>query len=323
MMQKKEKQASIPGVFATLAAGFDLATKHFWLFLIPIFLDSFLWLGPRLSLRLLVEQMASFLQQNGGIPGMNEQLLALAPHTNLFTSLSVPLLGVPVLMAAVTPEVVPATPYVFELDNVGLVAGLFLLFTLVGIFLTAVYFTLIARTVERSEAGFIVDNGRLLSRIFFTWLRLLAVIIAFLVVMLIIYIPLAMVSMLVSFLSSTLGLLVMFMGPLIAVWLVMAAYFVPQGLTLYGRSPAQALMISLQLIRIHGTTAMGLILAVMLIGGLMDQFLVLMEDGSWITLVSILTHAFVSTSLITATFIFYRDRVKGFNTKTPNGLGRV
>ena len=33
------------------------------------------------------------------------------------------------------------------------------------------------------------------------------------------------------------------------------------------------------------------------------------DQGNWLTLISIAGHAFVSTGLVAATFIFYRDRV--------------
>jgi len=40
----------------------------------------------------------------------------------------------------------------------------------------------------------------------------------------------------------------------------------------------------------------------------LDWLLLLAEDGGWFTAVSILGHGFVSTSLVVATFNFYRDR---------------
>ncbi|MBE2197376.1 MAG: hypothetical protein IAE79_02120 [Anaerolinea sp.] len=309
MMQNKKQQTSVPGVWATIAAGFDLAAKHFWLILIPVFLDTFLWLGPRLSLRLLIEQAAALWQQEVALAAMGEQLLLLAPHTNLFTSLSVPLLGVPALMAGAAPLQTPLHTAVLELDSAVLMLGLFVLFSLVGLLLTAVYLTLIARTTQLDKPAPDMFTGRILRRIGYVWLRLLALGLIFLVGMMLLYMPLALVSVVVSLLSPTLGLLTLLLGPLLAVWLVLACYFVPQGLALHGRSPLQALMTSLQLLRIHGQTAMGLILAVVLLGGLLDQFLTLMEDGGWITFISILAHAFISTSFVAATFIFYRDRV--------------
>ncbi|MEZ4646202.1 MAG: hypothetical protein R3E31_26355 [Chloroflexota bacterium] len=309
MMQNKKQQAYAPGVFATIAAGFDLATKHFWLILIPVFLDSFLWLGPRLSLRLLLEQMAGLWQQEGAMAAMGEQLMLLAPRTNLFTSLSVPLFGVPVLMAGASPEMTPLTPLVWELDSIWTMSGLFLLLSVVGLLLTAVYLTLIARTIQTDKTAPGMPAGQMAGRILFVWLRLIGVALVFIFFMMLLYIPLALLSMVVSLLSASIGLLVLLIGPLLVVWVVLACYFVPQGLVVYGRSPVQALLTSLQLIRYHGQTAMGLILAVVIIGGVLDQFLVLMEDGSWITFISILAHAFISTALIAATFIYYRDRV--------------
>jgi hypothetical protein len=43
---------------------------------------------------------------------------------------------------------------------------------------------------------------------------------------------------------------------------------------------------------------------------LLQQVLRWADDGSWLTLGTITGHAFVSTALIVATFLFYRDRVR-------------
>src|SRR5512146_2666958 len=47
--QKLETLPPPPGVFGSLKAGFDVVSSHVLLILIPLLLDLFLWLGPRLS----------------------------------------------------------------------------------------------------------------------------------------------------------------------------------------------------------------------------------------------------------------------------------
>ena len=48
--------------------------------------------------------------------------------------------------------------------------------------------------------------------------------------------------------------------------------------------------------------------AIFIIGTLLDWLLIMVENGSWFTLVNIAGHAFVSTAIVAAFFIFYRDR---------------
>ena len=48
-MQKLESLPPPPGVIGSLRAGFDAVSSHVVLILLPLALDVFLWLGPRLS----------------------------------------------------------------------------------------------------------------------------------------------------------------------------------------------------------------------------------------------------------------------------------
>ena len=110
MSHKQENSAPLPGVWQTIAAGFDLTSKHLWLAILPIILDCFLWLGPRLSGRPIIERLAAMMPADPAVGDLSAQLLALAPRTNLFTSLSIPLVGLPALMVGATPEKTPLTP---------------------------------------------------------------------------------------------------------------------------------------------------------------------------------------------------------------------
>ncbi len=298
----------MPGVWQTIAAGFDLTSKHLWLAILPIILDCFLWLGPRLSGRPIIERLAAMMPADPAVGDLSAQLLALAPRTNLFTSLSIPLVGLPALMVGATPEKTPLTPPIIELNNAGLWIGLFLVLTLMGVLLTAVYFTLIAREVGRAGGSAPLAAPALLGRIGRLWLRFLALGLLLIVLAFVLYLPLLPIGLLLSLVSSALGLLVLFLGPVLLLWVIIYLFFAPHGMALYGRSLLQAASESVQLVRGQFIPALGLLLAVFVIRNLLAMVLLLADDGSWLTLASILGHAFVTTSLVTSTFIFYRDR---------------
>lgn len=307
MTHKKENSAPLPGVWRTIAAGFDLTSKHLWLLILPVVLDTFLWLGPRLSGRLLIERLVALLPSDQAVADLSAQLLALAPRTNLFTSLSIPLLGVPALMVGATPQKTPLPTQIVEMDSAGLWLGLFLLFTLVGALLTAVYFTLIAREVgaEDGRAAWLAPGPGQAIRL---WTRLLLLGLVLLASGFLIYLLLLPVSLLLSFVSAGLATIIFFMGPVLLMWLVIYLFFAPHGLALHGRSLYQAATESLRIVRVYVFSVLGLILTLFIIRNLASTLFLLADDGSWLTLFSILGHAFISTSLTTATFIFYRDR---------------
>jgi len=122
------------------------------------------------------------------------------------------------------------------------------------------------------------------------------------------YIPLMVVSTVLATISLNLAAFVLFIGPMIAMWLFFYLIFTPHGLILAGRSLWRAAIESIQLVRWNMIQVIGLLISIILINRVLDWLLVMAENGSWFTIVSILGHAFISTSLVTATFIFYQDR---------------
>jgi len=51
-----------------------------------------------------------------------------------------------------------------------------------------------------------------------------------------------------------------------------------------------------------------MILAILLLGAIIDWLLIAAENGTWFTMFNILIHAFVHTGFVTAFFILYQDR---------------
>ena len=80
-----------------MSAGFELTTRYPWLLIIPVLLDVFLWLGPRLSFGPLVQQLVTQLPIDATLTLMDPRpmLDLISTRTNMFTYLSVILLGVP------------------------------------------------------------------------------------------------------------------------------------------------------------------------------------------------------------------------------------
>jgi hypothetical protein len=310
-MRENERLVSPPGVIATLTAGFDLTARHLWLLLVPILLDLFLWLGPRLSFRVLMERLVRFWQDQAVTAGFNtDLLLELAPRTNLFTSLSVPVIGVPAFIVGATPERTPLPTTIHELNDFWTWAGLFILFSLIGLLLSASYLSLVADVVRKDAHGFpgVAGVSQFLKRLVRTWLQIIGLLAVFLGAAFILYIPLVVVSTLLAFASTGLAALVLFIGPVFAIWLVFYLTFVPHGLMLYGRPLRKAIVESVRIIQGNLLSAMALLVGIILINQALDWLLLLAEDGSWFSAVSIVGHAYVSTALVVATFIFYRYR---------------
>jgi hypothetical protein len=328
MLQKQEKQATLPGVFSTLAAGFEMTTRYLWLMIIPALLDLFLWIGPRLSFRPLIESLATQMPVQGMPVDMGALLDLYATRLNHFTYLSVSLVGVPTLMNGLTPEKVPVQPLVIERAGYGEWFGYLLLFTVGGLLLAAVYYSLIAYTMRRvgaSAAGTPMPPLRLLRRTTRTWSRLLGLTALFLAFVLVITVPVALLAGFVSLLSQTLATLVLMGALVLIIWLVMFFSYTPQGMTLNPSGFMTAMAESVRLFRANLPASLGLLFIVTLIRRLLELVLLTADSGTWVTGINLLAHAYICTALIMALFIFYRDRYTAFlqEAQTQTGVDQV
>lgn len=312
MMQNREETTALPSIWNTLAAGFELTTRHMWLLVLPVLLDVFLWLGPRLSFGPLVGQLLDQLPVDAALMDPRPMLDLISTRTNMFTYLSVSGLGVPALMTGLTPEQTPTTPLLVELDSWGTWLLLLVGLTVVGLLLAAIYFTLIATAVLRIEEEPMDRNaatvGAVLQWIGRTWLRFGALALLAIALFLLILLPISLLGAFVALLSQVLGTFVLLAAPVIMLWVIIFLSYSPQGMVLNRKSFFPSLADSVRLFQTNLMPALSLLLVVVVVRQLLSWLLLSADDGSWLTLVSILGHAFVSTALVAAMLIFFRDR---------------
>jgi hypothetical protein len=249
----------------------------------------------------------TFWPQEVGLAAAREQFLALAGQTNLFSALSVPFVGIPALMAGLAPQKTPLATRSLEMHTLPLMLLLFVAFTLLGLLLTAVYFDLVAWAVRRQRYEGELMNGAYWRHISRTWIRLVGLAAIFCLGLLLLYIILLPVVLLLSLLGGGLGGVLFFLQ-LVVAWLLIYLSFTPQGMTLHDRPVMPALIESVRLVQRNLWPTLLLLLSILLIGRGVAWVLLTADDGSWLTLGSIFGHAFISTALLAATFIFYRDR---------------
>lgn len=303
---------ALPSIWDTLKAGFDLTTRHLWLILIPVLLDSFYWLGPRISIRPLLETFLGMMVQQAAAtnqPAANIEILSnmgqqWVSSVNLFTTITLPLIGVPALMGGLAPEKTPLQPSVIEVNNLAGVMLIFGLFLGLGLLLSAIYYGLVAQAV-RAESARLDWWWRQWPR---TFLNLVALIFLVLTMGLMAMLPFFCLSMFAARFSVNLATLIWFVGAMPLITMILYGFFGPHGVLLHSRPILSALRESLGLMRIHLIPALGLFLVIYLLGNGLTILWQTADDGTWLTLVSIIGHGFISTALAAATFIFYRDR---------------
>lgn len=293
-----------PGIIATLTAGFELTTAHIWLILLPIFLDLLYWLGPRVGVAQLSDRLLSPLLVEPSAQEATRQIMDMASGVNMLTSLSVPLIGIPALMGGVIPEETPLAPQIYEVDGLVMLLALQLGLSLLGLLLAAVYLSLISLALQDDleKPG---GPAAFLAGAFRSAVRLFGLGLIFLIVLLMVWLPLVPIALLVSLLAGGLALFVMLAGfVLVATYLSMS---IP-GIVLKRRPVLLAVWESVRLVHRNASQTILLLLIVALVSAGTNQLWRLADDGSWLTTVSIAGHAFISTALAAAFFVFYRDR---------------
>jgi hypothetical protein len=308
-----ENSKQVPGVIATITAGFELTTSHPWLIAFPILIDLFLWLGPRLSIEQLVERSQRFLATDPSLSGMVEQVSEISASYNMFTALSVPLVGVPALMSGASPESTPLAPTIFGVSDTIAFFGLFIALTLTGLLLTTIYFGLIALVLRPGKDGAISVVMRLVAFMRSTavaWIRLLILGIFLVVTILIIMLPLLPLAYMVALLSQGLAFMVLMLGIVIVVTYLSMS--VPS--IIVDQQPVGVSIVhSVRIVRRYLLPTMNLLLLLVLIGWGTNLLWHMADAGNWLTIVSIAGHGFVSTALVSSLFIYYRDRTVARN----------
>lgn len=318
MARQEESTSALPGLLPTLAAGFDVVTRHLWLVLLPIVLDVFYWVGPQLRSTELWLSLADLFRQSGTMVDMADSLAQAAEYTNLFTFFSVPFIGVPGLMAGlVMPEQTPLQPLAWEVPDVGSWLLFVAAIVFSGLIGAAIFHSLIARSVcnqNDEQCRMINVTGQsgwvsVVRRLPVYCLRVLGMALLILLMMMALYVPLVLVAAFLTVLNAAIGSIVMLGGLAVLVWLIFYLSFGLHGILMRERPVFWALIDSIRFVQRNLLPALTLFLLIFAARNLLAWLWLLVDTGSWFTLINIAGYDFILTSLVAATYVFYRDRI--------------
>jgi hypothetical protein len=301
-----------PKLMNAIIAGFNLIANHIILILFPVVLDTFIWLGPRLRLQNVLEPMISRANQTLNTYNNTEitQLLESAQEAwsilisriNLTNSISTFPLGIPSLLSGTDLKGNPiGTSFSYEIPSFGLAVVVFILLTGIGVLIGGFYFSAIAKTVStaKEKISLPVIGSQLLSTF-----ALLFLIIGLLII---VVIPALMIVSVFALFSPAIAQIVLLIFSFIFIWLLIPLVFTPHGIFLNQLNVVKSIVTSFRLIRLLlPGTGLFLLLAMLIAQGL-DILWHSAPSSSWFTLIGIIGHAFIYTSLITASFIYYQQ----------------
>jgi hypothetical protein len=308
----------VVGIIDTLSAGFDRTARRLWLILLPVLLDLAIWLGPRLSLNRLATQAIALLpdaaefgsQYAETVDMMRAWLTDAGATTNVMAMLSMRLLGLPTLTDTLAPKALPfgLVQRSVEIRTWLSFAGVALLLTLVSLLLGCFCLSLIAEDAR--------DGGMSLSYALQvagrSWVRLVTLLLVLALAIIVVGSGVAVVSGLVAVLSVDLaGLLLSLFGwgfLSICTYGAVVFYFTSRAIILDDAGILRSLWNALNVVHRSFLSAIGFILLVSLLQTGLLYIWRMLAVGPAGTLLGVVGNAYVSTGLIMASFIFYRDR---------------
>lgn len=317
-----------PSIITTINLGFQAINRRVWVIAVPILLDLFLWLGPRVSPQPLLQGILRQVPQQA-----RQQLQAVFDQwrdTGIDLRVNGSVLNFVRLLSGT--DWIPQSPWEPTIWHVGSMAallGALLLINVVGLLVSAINLLLIGDAVRHSAAARPPSPGesQAASGTSFAWrfLRLFArlggVVALWSGLALLVVAPFAILASLLTFVSAALGLAMLLLGLVVVVWMAFTASFAFDAVVVSGVQPARALLGSVMLVRRWFWSAIGLIVVSGLIfTGMRVVWQMVASLGLPGVLIAFAGSGYIGAGLVAAHLMFYRDRIQ--SVTVPNQLMR-
>jgi len=313
-MERFEALPPPPGVITSLQAGFNVVSGRVMLILLPLVLDVFLWLAPRVSMGNLAGTVFKNwldLVSQAGLPPQDVALYtsSIPDLVDGFTKINIlsriwtfPI-GVPILMLNLPDSLPLNTP--LGIQTVFQLPSFLALFAVMGGLIISgwisggLYFRLVANA-SLGETGSEISLIRawaqtaLLSAIWFLGYMILIP-------------PVSLVVIVLGAFNPVIAQIAVFVLLLFAFWLVVPLFFTPHGIFTRRQNALSSIINSLRMSRFTLPTSGIFVMSTILLYVGLNYLWNVPNNDSWLMLIGIAGHAFISTMLLSASFVYYRD----------------
>ena len=308
-----QSMISHPKPIASFLAGFDSITTHIWLIVFPVVLDLIIWLGPHFKIQALIEAAIAQITNASGLsfspPAETAQMSKefwsfVAERFNLLTMVrSIPV-GIPSLMAGSSPIKIPYGDPTFIDFSSGMSAlATWIFLGLVGLTLGTFYYIVVCQASMNGK----VNLRQALAQWPGATVQIVALALLWMFIFLVITLP---ASCVISFFLASgmlFGQVIFFFLFGLLLWVFFPLLFSAHGIVVYRLNLMASVRYSVMITRLNLPATSLFFLILLLISQLLDIVWRWPAEDSWFALIGILGHAFVSTGLLAASFIFYRD----------------
>ena len=316
-------------IIDALTSGFNTVARRLWLILIPVTLDVFVWLGPKMSIARLVRRLEPLLTPQASmnlskadiynLAMSRNALIEMGENFNLFSLLSNTFLGVPNFMAVSPLGLSASQPSLGEVANGWVGLALIVVLVLLSIFIACLYLELMAQIVKTNA----INLKHLPRRVASVAGRIIVLGFILLLVVAVLILPVSIFLTLVALVSQGLAVMLLGLFSMMTFWgsimvMVYLFYFVDD-LLVNENGLLQAGWNSMLMVRRNFWSTIGLILLTNVLNAGLMLIWQRLTFAPWGVVIAILGNAFIGSGLVAAIMIFYQSRYR----KWQEELGKI
>jgi hypothetical protein len=302
-----------PNVLKSIKNGFDAITKHLILLLFPVGLDLVLWFGPHLRIKSLIEGLILDMNEVsqmmpadfGEVMEAGQEIWGVAAQRlNLLIALRSLPVGIFSLFSSILPVENPfGSPLFWDIPNFGAAGLIALLIFLLGLVLGGLYFSAVRQAALFDELKW--------RGLFQDWPRVSFQSAILSLIWMVFFLAIVIIGSCaatgVTFFSVSLGQIVLILFGVISFWLIFPLIFSPHGIYARRQKAWKSLLSSIRLTNLTFLKTSLFIMVVLLLNQGLNMLWQVPPENSWLMLISILGHAFVTTGMLSASFVYYQD----------------
>jgi hypothetical protein len=296
-----------PGIINSIRAGFDSVANHIGAIFLPLFLNVFLWLGPRLKMDALYQSIKGDMIRTWQLLGISAEQIQLMMIQNDETSATLNLFSLLRTLPIGTPSLFPfrgidstplGEPAVWQVNALNFPFWMMLL-VFVGWILGAFYFRAVALVATPDDKEQIHIVNAILQTIFIS---------IFCGILFIIFAPfLTLILGLVFQLSRILAIFLVLILSFTSIWVIVPIFFLPHAVFVFQRNIFGAIKSSFNFARFTLPNSSLFVLTTAILAFGLNFLWRIPKTDSWLMLIGIFGHSFVTTALLASSFIYYRD----------------
>ena len=301
-----------PGIVGSLRTGFDAIASNVAVILLPLALDLLLWLGPHLSLNRLIKPLMTgnfqtlaktFGSKVSTFQASQEASSQVLQAFNLLGFLRTLPIGISSLMSGNMPTSTPwGTASTIEIASYPQAFALALVLVLAGWILGALYFRWVAALATPAIAA---ENHPAAGRAI---LQTVIYGIVWSIIAWVVGTPISILLVLLMLVNGALFEVVRLLLLFMSMWLIVPIFFSPHGMFVRKQSALASIQSGFELTRFTLPTSSVFVLIIFLLGWGLNVFLWSMPaESSWLVVVGIFGHAFITTALLASSFVYYNN----------------